>query len=73
MSPLRIIVTYFCPSNRSEAGEDTTCTCAKRTGIGDNVPMISEPEVAGIHSLDVMNPDMLEKGDTFVVVDAGGG
>jgi hypothetical protein len=40
--------------------------------MGDNMRMISEPEAVVIHRLDVMDPETLEKGDTFVVVDVGG-
>jgi hypothetical protein len=41
--------------------------------MGENIRIISEPESAVIYALDAMDPHGLQVGDTFVLVDAGGG
>lgn len=42
-------------------------------GSGQALRIISEPEAAAVYALDVMDPHIIEIGDTFVLCDAGGG
>ena len=57
----------------TDSSKEKTRRCARAAGLGDDVKMISEPEAAAIHSLDMMHPHGLQNGDTFVICDAGGG
>ena len=41
--------------------------------MGDNVMIITEPEAAAIHALDMMDPHGLQVGQAFIVADCGGG
>ena len=70
-TPIACIVTV--PPFWSEVGKDRTRRCAIAAGLGENVRMITEPEAAAIHALDMMDPHGLQKGDAFLVCDAGGG
>ena len=42
-------------------------------GLGHALHVISEPEAAAVYALDVLDPHIIEVGDTFVLCDAGGG
>lgn len=42
-------------------------------GSGHALHIISEPEAAAVYALDVLDPHIIEVGDTFVLCDAGGG
>ena len=42
-------------------------------GKGDRLQIISEPEAAATYALRNLNPHDVRIGDTFVLVDAGGG
>ena len=42
-------------------------------GSGHALHIVSEPEAAAVYALDVMDPHVIEIGDTFVLCDAGGG
>lgn len=42
-------------------------------GKAEEIQIISEPEAAAIYALDVMDPHIIQAGDTFVICDAGGG
>jgi hypothetical protein len=41
--------------------------------MGDNAMIVSEPEAAAIHALDMMDPHGLQISESFIVCDAGGG
>jgi hypothetical protein len=61
------------PALWKDGAKDKTRQCAKEAGMGDSVMIITEPEAAAIHALDMMDPHGLEIGQTFVVTDCGGG
>lgn len=42
-------------------------------GLGNAPHIISEPEAAAVYASDVLDPHIIEAGDTFVLCDAGGG
>lgn len=42
-------------------------------GLGQALRVISEPEAAAVYALDVLDPHIIEVGNTFVLCDAGGG
>lgn len=42
-------------------------------GLGHALHIISEPEAAAVYALDVLDPHIIDIGDTFVLCDAGGG
>lgn len=42
-------------------------------GSGQALRIISEPEAAAVYALDVLDPHIIEVGNTFVLCDAGGG
>ena len=42
-------------------------------GAGSLLNLIAEPEAAAMYALDQMDPHNIQVGDTFVLVDAGGG
>ena len=42
-------------------------------GQGTRLHIITEPEAAAMHALDIMDPRNIQIGDTFVLCDAGGG
>lgn len=42
-------------------------------GLGHTLHIISEPEAAAVYALDVLDPHIIEVGETFVLCDAGGG
>ena len=72
-----VATTRFCfivtvPAIWSDSAKEKTRRCAKAAGLGDDVKMISEPEAAAIHSLDMLHPHGLQIGENFVVCDAGG-
>ena len=70
-TPIKPILTT--PAMWSERAMATTASCAKAAGMGDSITMISEPEAAVIYALDALDPHGLSPGDSFVLVDAGGG
>ena len=63
------------PAVWSDKAQAKTRQCAELAGLNKNghLQMISEPEAAAVYALDALNPHGLEKGDTFVLCDAGGG
>ena len=66
------------PAVWKETAWDLTAKCAVEAGMGteDNIHIVSEPEAAAIYAIPAfkeINRDVLEKGDTFVLCDAGGG
>ena len=67
-----VIDPWQVPALWKDLAKDKTRRCAKEAGMGDNVMIISEPEAAAIHALDMMDPHGLELRESFVVCDAGG-
>ncbi|MCJ1470578.1 hypothetical protein MMC07_009224 [Pseudocyphellaria aurata] len=72
-SPLEFVITV--PAVWSNAAQSKTRACAEKAGmgLGSGLHIISEPEAAAMYTLDAMDPHSVEIGDTFVLVDAGGG
>ncbi|KAK6812786.1 hypothetical protein RU639_011503 [Aspergillus parasiticus] len=70
---LEFILTV--PAMWPDKAKMTTLHCAEIAGFGGNgtIRLISEPEAAAMHALNVSNPHGLEVGDTVVLCDAGGG
>jgi molecular chaperone DnaK (HSP70) len=61
------------PAVWSDAAKSATLTAAKKAGLGPDITLISEPEAAAVYTLQAVQPNYLNEGDNFVVVDAGGG
>lgn len=61
------------PAVWSDAAKDATISAANMTGFASSLRMISEPEAAAVYALSTMKPSELKVGDTYIVVDAGGG
>ncbi|KAK5056031.1 hypothetical protein LTR84_012582 [Exophiala bonariae] len=70
-TPIRYIITV--PAIWNDAAKARTQQCGIDAGMGLDIRIISEPEAAVVHALDVMDPHNLNVGDTFVLCDAGGG
>lgn len=72
-TPLEFVITV--PAVWSDAAQAKTRACAEKAGmgLGSALHIISEPEAAAMYALDAMDPHNIEIGDTFVLVDAGGG
>lgn len=72
-TPLEFVITV--PAVWSDAAQAKTRACAEKAGmgLGSTLHIISEPEAAAIYALDAMDPHNIKIGDTFVLVDAGGG
>ncbi|KAK4550263.1 hypothetical protein LTR36_003230 [Oleoguttula mirabilis] len=68
--PVEYIITV--PAIWTDKATDTTREYATEAGM-DRIQVIKEPEAAGIYALDTMRNHGLERGDTFVICDAGGG
>ncbi|CAD6568570.1 MAG: hypothetical protein ASARMPRED_001863 [Alectoria sarmentosa] len=71
--PIEYIITV--PAVWSDAAQARTRLCAEQAGmgLGHALHIISEPEAAAVYALDVLDPHIIEIGDTFVLCDAGGG
>ncbi|UNI23179.1 hypothetical protein JDV02_009014 [Purpureocillium takamizusanense] len=74
--PREYIITV--PAMWSHGAQETMRKCAAEAFLGDrrlkeNLQMVAEPEAAGIYALTSMQEIGLEKDDTFVICDAGGG
>ena len=61
------------PAIWSDAAKDATLAAARKTGMGSELTLISEPEAAAVYTLQAIQPNHLKIGDNFVVCDAGGG
>jgi molecular chaperone DnaK (HSP70) len=61
------------PAIWKDGAKEKTRRCAREAGMGENVKIITEPEAAAIHALDMMDPHGLEIGQAFIVCDCGGG
>ena len=72
-TPIEYILTV--PAVWNEAEQAQTRLCAEKAGIGTGtaIQMISEPEAAAIYALDALDHHGFKIGDTFTLVDAGGG
>lgn len=72
-TPLEFVITV--PAVWSNAAQAKTRACAEKAGmgLGSALHIISEPEAAAMYALDAMDPHNIKIGDTFVLVDAGGG
>ena len=72
-TPIEYIITV--PAMWSEATEAKTRACAEQAGMGkaSKLQIISEPEAAATYALHRMASQDISIGDTFVLVDAGGG
>ncbi|KAL8977276.1 MAG: hypothetical protein Q9205_006885 [Flavoplaca limonia] len=71
--PVEYIITV--PAVWSATANRKTRACAEKAGMGEGTALkiVSEPEAAAVHALQNMSVYDLEKGDVFVVCDAGGG
>ena len=71
--PIEYILTV--PAFWSEAAQSKTRKCAEKAGmgVGSALQLISEPEAAAVYALEELDPCGIKVGDTFVLVDAGGG
>ena len=72
-TPVRYVLTV--PAVWSEAAQAKTRACAIAAGMGDedSIQLISEPEAAAVYALRIMRHAGWKVGDTFILVDAGGG
>jgi molecular chaperone DnaK (HSP70) len=70
-TPIKYVLTV--PAVWSDKARNDTRECAISAGFGDDIHMITEPEAAVTFALDAMDPGTLNVGDTFVLVDGGGG
>ncbi|OQO08638.1 hypothetical protein B0A48_06508 [Cryoendolithus antarcticus] len=71
-TPRRYIITV--PAIWEDREKQVTQQCARDAGMGNGViPLIKEPEAAGIYALRCMGDHRLQVNDTFVLCDAGGG
>ncbi|KAG8530983.1 uncharacterized protein KY384_004340 [Bacidia gigantensis] len=71
-TPIEWIVTV--PAVWSDKARELTLACAKKAGMAQNeLFIISEPEAAAVYALHKMKSLKIQKGDTFVLCDAGGG
>ena len=72
-TPLEFVITV--PAVWSAAAQTKTRACAEKAGmgLGSALHIISEPEAAALYALDAMDPHDIQVGDTFILVDAGGG
>ena len=72
-TPIEFVITV--PAVWSDAAQAKTRACAEKAGmgLGSALHIISEPEAAAMYALDTMDPHDIQVGDTFVLVDAGGG
>lgn len=66
------------PAVWGEKARNLTAQCARDAGMGsqDRLHIITEPEAAAVYAISnfkEINTGGLEKGDTFVLCDAGGG
>ncbi len=63
------------PAIWSDSAQAKTRSCAEKAGMGkgDGLQIISEPEAAAIFAIHNLNPHDIRIGDSFVLVDAGGG
>ncbi|KAL3958439.1 hypothetical protein ACCO45_006601 [Purpureocillium lilacinum] len=66
------------PAMWSHGAQETMRKCAADAFLGDprlkeHLQMVAEPEAAGMYALSAMRDLGLDKGDTFVICDAGGG
>ncbi|KAJ6442673.1 Hsp70 family chaperone [Purpureocillium lavendulum] len=66
------------PAMWSHGAQEAMRKCAAEAfldnaDLKENLRMLAEPEAAGIYALSKMREITLEKGDTFVICDAGGG
>ena len=73
MTETEYIITT--PAIWSESAQAKTRSCATKAGMGkdDRIQIISEPEAAATYALYNLNPHNIKIGDSFVLVDAGGG
>ncbi|MCJ1427056.1 hypothetical protein MMC29_004959, partial [Sticta canariensis] len=72
-TPLEFVMTV--PAVWSHAAQAKTRACAEKAGmgLGSALHIVSEPEAAAMYALDAMDPHNIKVGDTFLLVDAGGG
>lgn len=70
-TPIEYVLTV--PAIWGDKAKEKTRLCARNAGFGENIHMISEPEAAVTWALGILEPGTLNEGDTFVLVDAGGG
>lgn len=72
-TPLEFVITV--PAVWNAAAQAKTRACAEKAGmgLGTALHVISEPEAAAMYALDAMDPHNIKVGDTFVLLDAGGG
>ncbi|EPS39071.1 hypothetical protein H072_7151 [Dactylellina haptotyla CBS 200.50] len=69
---LRVILTV--PAAWKPIAKDRTLRAAKRAGLPDDIHLVTEPEAAALATLSSKSDEAeLQKGDVFVVCDAGGG
>ncbi|KAF3911083.1 hypothetical protein AA313_de0205499 [Arthrobotrys entomopaga] len=69
---IRVILTV--PAAWKPIAKDRTLRAAKRAGLPENIELVTEPEAAALATLSAKSDEHeLQKGDVFVVCDAGGG
>ena len=62
------------PGVWSDSAKEATSKCAEKAGMGKDIYIISEPEAAATYAFHKMAKNHnVEKDDTIVVCDAGGG
>ncbi|KAF3929591.1 hypothetical protein ABW19_dt0208497 [Dactylella cylindrospora] len=80
VTPIEFVLTV--PAIWSDKARNLTKEAAKRAGFGsrkdDRIRLVSEPEAAAIYTIkstfdSTRNANTLQLGDSFVMVDAGGG
>ena len=72
-TPIEYVLTV--PAIWTDLAKSKTKLCAEQAGMGSaaELNIIPEPEAAAVWAFHEMAPYSLEKGETFVVCDAGGG
>ncbi|KAF2154316.1 actin-like ATPase domain-containing protein [Myriangium duriaei CBS 260.36] len=61
------------PAIWSDAAKQATLDAAKSAGIPGDMTLVSEPEAAALYALTIQHPKSLQKGNVWIVCDAGGG
>lgn len=72
----RISYVLTVPAIWSDSAKNFMIQAAERAGFGahrEGFDLISEPEAAAAYTVKAIQPNNLQRGDTFVIVDAGGG
>ncbi|KAK4554208.1 hypothetical protein LTR86_008736 [Recurvomyces mirabilis] len=68
----KVKVACTVPAVWSDAAKEATLSAAKAAGM-KSIVLVSEPEAGALYTLQAIQPNKLDIGSTFVVIDAGGG